>query len=142
MSLTGTGLGFLEKVIGFAWKLTKQDQDALRPILALIQGKDVGYTPSSNECCEATYKSVREIRDTINKQLGLPMSFDLAQSLRELEVACRLFMRSMETEGLAFKQYPNGGEEFRKFTSILAQFQQSVQDAVRRLADQYKIIMP
>jgi hypothetical protein len=142
MELLSTALGILEKAVGLGMKMSQQDKAALRPVLALLRGRDVTSAPACAEMCEATYQSVRQIRDLINTQIGVTESFELAQSLRDMERSCRFFMRDMEIAGLATKTCPSNAQEWQSFRTILVAFQKELGTAANRLAQRYNVIVP
>jgi hypothetical protein len=136
------GVHYVEKALEFAFGRSKRDKDAARLVIAALNARDTVHAQTCNEHCRATYESVRGLRDVVNGQIGKDISTELAFVLRELETACREYMRAMERTGLYQKSILSRGPEMDEFARILGEFQHSAQNIGARLAKQYKIVLP
>jgi len=136
------GLHYLEKVLEFVFGLSKRDKDTARLVIAALNVRDTVHAQTCNEHCRATYESVRGLREAVNGHIGKDISTELAFVLRELEMACREYMRAMEQTGLYQKSILSRGPEMDKFEHLLGEFQHSAQSIGARLAKQYNIVLP
>jgi hypothetical protein len=136
------GVHYLEKVLELAFGRSKRDKDAARLVIAALNARDTVHAQTCNEHCRATYESVRGLREVVNGQIGKDIGTDLAFVFRELETACREYMRPMERTGLYQRSTLNRGPEMDEFARLLGEFQHSAQYIGTRLAKQYKIVMP
>lgn len=136
------GIEQVGKILLFFQARSARDKAAVRTVIAELNARDVVHAQSCNEHCHGTYESVRSLRQAINAQLGKEMSTDLAFVLRELELACREFMRAMEKAGFANRHILEKGPDMDAFTKILGQFQESAQTIGSRLVAEYHVILP
>ena len=136
------GVHYLEKVLEFAFGRSKRDRDAARLVIAALNARDTVHAQTCNEHCRATYESVRGLREVLNGQIGRDIGTELAFVLRELETACREYMRAMERTGLYQKSILSRGPEMDEFARLLGEFQHSAQNIGARLATQFKIVLP
>jgi hypothetical protein len=137
------GLEYLERALTFMQSRSARDKAAARIVVAELNARDVVHAQHCSEHCRGTYESVRGLRQAINTQLGKEMSTDLAFVFRELEMACREYVRAMEQAGLDEKHYLSAGSpEMETFSELLGEFQHSVQRIGERLAANYNIVLP
>jgi hypothetical protein len=137
------GIAYLEKLLTLMLSRSDRDKTVVRTVIAELNARDVVHAQSCNEHCRATYESVRGLRQAINAQLGKEMSTDLAFVLRELETACRQYMRAMERAGLNVRDIlGHQSPEMQTFTRILDDFQRSAQTIGERLSAEYNVILP
>src|SRR5437868_15344453 len=117
------GIEQIAKILLFFQARSARDKDVVRVVIAELNARDVVHAQACNEHCHGTYESVRSLRQAINAQLGKEMSTDLTFVLRELELSCREFMRTLERANFVHRDVLDRGPELDAVAKLLDQFE-------------------